>query len=371
MEYDPFRPRYRTDAGEQRPAAPGTQPFWVAAAEGTGRQTVSWEVDDGEWAVVVMNADGSRAVSADVEVGISSGWLLPIGAGLVAGGLLVTGVAVALLVFGARDGGRPGTVVGAEDTRTGGEAVVAPPAVPAGPYPLRLEGELDRDGHVSRWLWLVKWFLAIPHLVALAVLWPAMAVTTFVAGVAILFTGRYPRSLFELNVGVLRWTWRVTFYALTLGTDRYPPFTLRPDPTYPATLEVAYPDALSRPLVLVKWWLLALPHYLVITVFGGGVTWWTWSRLGADEGGGVFAGGLVGLLVLIAAVVLLFTGRYPRQVFDFVMGMQRWTYRVFAYAGLMTDAYPPFRLDTGGTEPTAGPPAVPPAPDRDPDLATT
>jgi hypothetical protein len=235
---------------------------------------------------------------------------------------------------------------------------------------VRLEGVLEHDGRVSRWLWLVKWFLAIPHVAALAVLWPAMAVLTVVAGVAILFTGRYPRGLFDFNVGVLRWTWRVTFYALTLGTDRYPPFTLRADPTYPATLDVAYPGALSRPLVLVKWWLLALPHHLVISVFGGGVTWWTWSRLGADDGGELFAGGLVGLLVLIAAVVLLFTGRYPRQVFDFVMGMQRWTYRVFAYAGLMTDAYPPFRLDTGGSEPTAGPPAVPPAPDRDPDLAT-
>jgi hypothetical protein len=219
-------------------------------------------------------------------------------------------------------------------------------------------------------LWLVKWLLAVPHLVVLALLWPAMAVLTFVAGVAILLTGRYPRGLFDFNVGVLRWTWRVSFYALTLGTDRYPPFTLRPDPTYPAELDVAYPPALSRPLVLVKWWLLALPHYLIISIFGGGVTWWTWARLAADDGSGMpFAGGLVGLLVLVAAVLLLFTGRYPRQVFDFVVGMQRWTYRVFAYAGLMTDEYPPFRLDAGGSEPTARRPDGPPAPDRDPDLA--
>jgi hypothetical protein len=221
------------------------------------------------------------------------------------------------------------------------------------PYPLRLEGELDE--HISRWLWLVKWIMLIPHFVVLVFLWIALVVLTVVAFFAILFTGRYPRAIFNFNVGVLRWSWRVGFYSYSaLGTDRYPPFTLAEVPDYPARLDVEYPQQLSRGLVLVKWWLLALPHYLIVGVFAGGA-WAGWNE--ANDGGGswMYGGGLIGLLVLIAGIVLLFTGRYPKPIFDFVMGMNRWVYRVAAYATLMTDAYPPFRLDMGGTESAPAP----------------
>jgi hypothetical protein len=215
-------------------------------------------------------------------------------------------------------------------------------------YPVRLEGELDPQ--VSRWLWLVKWLLAIPHYVVLAFLWLTLLVLTVIAFFAILFTGRYPRGIFDFNLGVLRWTWRVAFYSYAaLGTDRYPPFTLDDVPDYPARLDVPYPQSLSRGLVLVKWWLLAFPHYLVVGLFLG---WGSYAASQIDNGpwNVAFELGLIGLLVLFAGVALLFTTRYPRGIFDFVLGLDRWVARVGAYVLLMRDEYPPFRLDQGGSD---------------------
>jgi hypothetical protein len=219
-----------------------------------------------------------------------------------------------------------------------------------GGYPVRLDGRLDAPLH--RALWLVKWFLAIPHLVVLVFLWIAFVPLTIVAGFSIVLSGRYPRSIFDFNVGVMRWTWRVTVYAFTLMTDRYPPFRLGPDARYPADLAIDYPARLSRSLVLVKWWLLALPHLLIIAVL---------------TGGGGSGGGLGFLLALIAAVVLAFTGTYPQGIFELVTGMERWRYRVLAYVALMTDEYPPFRLDMGGADPGS----VPPTPSEPPDRGRT
>ena len=221
------------------------------------------------------------------------------------------------------------------------------------PYPVRIEGELESD--LSRWLWVVKWLLAIPHYIVLAFLWLTLLVLSVVAFFAIIVTGRYPRGIFDFNVGVLRWTWRVAFYSYgALGTDRYPPFTLDDAPDYPARLHVAYPESLSRGLVLVKWWLLAIPHYIVIGLFLGGGSYaaarandWVWSF--------GFQTGLIGLLVVFAGIALVFLGSYPRGIFDLVLGLDRWVARVGAYVLLMRDEYPPFRLDQGGVEESPAP----------------
>jgi Domain of unknown function (DUF4389) len=235
-------------------------------------------------------------------------------------------------------------------------------------YPVHVDAQLDPG--LSRWLWLVKWALAIPHYVVLSFLWLAFVVMSVVAFFAILFTGKYPRSIFEFNVGVLRWTWRVTYYAYgALGTDRYPPFTLHEVADFPAHLEVDYPEHLSRGLVLVKWWLLAIPHYIVVGLLIGGAGYAV--QEGVDQPAATAGAGLIGLLVLIAGVVLLFTGRYPQPLFDLILGLNRWVLRVAGYASLMTDQYPPFALDQGGHEAGPGrasavvidpPPAPQPAP---------
>src|SRR5215210_4452342 len=222
---------------------------------------------------------------------------------------------------------------------------------PRNVFPLRLTGELDPD--VGRWQWLFKWLLALPHFVVLFFLWIGFVLWTIVAGIAILFKGRYPRGIFDFNVGVLRWSWRVGFYSYSaLGTDKYPPFSLREEPAYPARLEVDYPERLSRGRVLVKWWLLAIPHYLIVAIFTG-AAWSAWSQ---DGNGLLYAlgGGLIGLLVLFAGLTLLFTSRYPRPLYDLVLGLNRWVFRVVVYAALMTDTYPPFRLDLGANEPPTG-----------------
>lgn len=213
-------------------------------------------------------------------------------------------------------------------------------------YPVHVDARLDAG--VSRGLWLVKWLLALPHYIVLAFLWIAFVVLSVVAFFAILVTGRYPRSIFEFNVGVLRWHWRVAYYAYgALGTDRYPPFTLHDVPDYPAHLEVEHPAHLSRGLVLVKWWLLAIPHYLVVGLLVGGAGYYAGT---ADDRSGLWGLGLIPLLVLVAGVIVLFTGRYPQPLFDLVLGLNRWVLRVAGYAALMTDTYPPFRLDQGGQE---------------------
>jgi hypothetical protein len=336
--FGPFEFDSTVVTGDRAPTAPTTESFWAASATDAKTTTLRWPSEGGDWTIVVMNADGSAGVNAAVTAGAKTGVLLPIGLGLLAAAVLFGGIATLLMFFALRD-------------QASAEAVVATGAIEPEPdlvvYPVRLDGELDPE--VSRWQWLVKWLLVIPHVVVLAFLWLAVTFLTVWAGFAILFTGRYPRSIFDFNVGVMRWTWRVGVYTVNaFGTDRYPPFSLRPDPSYPADLEIPYPEHLSRGLVLVKWWLLAIPHYLVVAIFAGG-----WGIGGLGDWRMAGGGGLIALLALIAVVALAVRGRYPRSIFDFVMGLNRWCFRVLAYVALLRDEYPPFRLDMGGHEPVA------------------
>ncbi|WP_068189840.1 DUF4389 domain-containing protein [Mycobacterium sp. UM_CSW] len=188
-----------------------------------------------------------------------------------------------------------------------------------------MRGDLESP---SRWLWLVKWcVLAVPHYPILILLYLVYPLLTIVAGVAILFTGRYPRPIFDFNVGVLRWSWRVMNYRFPMNsTDKYPPFTLAPRPDYPGDLVVDYPERLANGAVLVKWWLLGLPQIVLC---------WAMEPL-------------LQVLCVINAAWLLCVGSINPGMFDLLMGIVRWRYRVAAYVSLMRDEYPPFRLDLGG-----------------------
>lgn len=193
------------------------------------------------------------------------------------------------------------------------------------PQPL-LQYDVAYPQHLSRLLIFVKWLLAIPHLIVLSFLWLAVAIVTFIAWFAILITGRYPRGMWEFVMKTLRWNARVSAY-LFLQRDEYPPFG---DGDYPVLYQMDYPERLSRGLIFIKW-LLVIPHLIILYILNI----------------------IAELVVLIAWFAILFTGRFPRAMFDFITGELRWANRVSVYYLLLTDAYPPFTIDhvaspTGG-----------------------
>jgi hypothetical protein len=170
---------------------------------------------------------------------------------------------------------------------------------------------------LSRGLIFVKWLLAIPHYVVLYLYGVAVGVITFVAWFAILFTGRYPRAMFEFTEGYLRWNANVFGYVYLLR-DEYPPFSDR-DGVYPVRFAIEYPNRLSRWKIFLKW-LFVIPHVVVL--------FFLWVAAAA--------------CTVIAWFAILFTGRYPRGLFGFVVGVYRWSARVNTYLYLLTDHYPPF-----------------------------
>lgn len=341
--------------GSRSPSAPTEQDIWVASAVGAGTQELTFDLQEGQWTMVVMNDDATRPVWVDLQAGARTELL-----GLVNPGLLIAGAigllaGIPLLLFGATGLGRDIDQERPHQNKFAEAPAINPAFNDLPVYPLSFAGHLD--SRLSRGLWLVKWLLAIPHYLVLALLWFALLFTTIAAGITILFTGRYPRSLFCFSVGVLRWNWRVGFYAyLALGTDQYPPFTLAPV-DYPADLAVDYPAHLSRGLVLVKWWLLAIPHLIIVGVMIGSFGVLGFVAFRNNTGGGL---SLLGVLLLIAAVALLFTGHYLPGIFALVLGINRWVYRVWTYTLLLRDEYPPFRLDQGPVDPPPRPEPIRP-----------
>src|SRR3954464_3557185 len=183
------------------------------------------------------------------------------------------------------------------------------------PYPVRVDASPEPSA--SRALWLVKWLLLIPHYIVLFFLWICFFLVSVLAFFAILITGRYPRPLFDFNVGVLRWTWRVNFYGYgALGTDRYPPFTIQAAPDYPARLEIDYPEEQLTGRSLLAAWVAGIPQYVIAGILGGGagIAWAAEHSLYT---------GLIGILVLVAALMLVVDGEYPRSLFAYVIGLNR------------------------------------------------
>ncbi len=184
-------------------------------------------------------------------------------------------------------------------------------------YPVHLEIDYPEGG--NRWMILVRWLLAVPHLAIVNVLGSLANVITFIAFFAILFTRRYPEGLFKLAVGIQRWTQNTWVYVLF--HDRYPPFSFDGGQYPPVRYSVERREEYSRWMPLVKW-LLAAPHYIILFFLFIGAAFvylWTW-------------------------IVVLVTGRYPQGPFNFLVGVARWSARVTAYVGLMVDEYPPFSM---------------------------
>jgi hypothetical protein len=197
----------------------------------------------------------------------------------------------------------------------------APPTTvsPAGDYPVHLD--IERQEEYSRFMPLIKWLLAIPHYIALLVLGIGALFVVLISWFAVLFTGRYPRGMFDFIVGVHRWALRVIAYT-DLLVDPYPPFTLDDDPNYPVHFDIDYPEHVERWRPLITW-LLVIPYFIVAYLI---------YYLGR-------------IMVLFGFFTILFTTRFPEGMFNIVKISLRWMARASAYQYWMVTRYPPFEWD--------------------------
>lgn len=184
--------------------------------------------------------------------------------------------------------------------------------------------EFDAPERVANWRPLVHWLLAIPHFIILYVLNLAMEVVWLISFFTVLFTKQIPEGLFNFQVFVLRYQHRVNTYAAFMR-EPYPSFDFtveRRDPGGdPLHLSIERPTEVNRWLPLIKW-LLAIPHYIVLAIYGIGA---------------IFA-------VIGAFFVVLFTGKYPMGIRDYLVKVGRYSVRVQAYIMFLRDEYPSFSL---------------------------
>jgi hypothetical protein len=192
----------------------------------------------------------------------------------------------------------------------------------ASAYPVQLD--LESPLEVARWRPLVHWLLAIPHIIVVQVLGSVQSVLIVIAWFAILFTGSIPKGLFDFMAMILRYQWRTSSYVFFMR-ESYPPFAFdaqNMDPgDDPARVSVEYPERLSRGLIFIKW-LLVIPNVIALLFVGIGAFF-------------------VGIASFFA---VLFTGRWPAAMRNYLVGTSRWSTRASAYFYLMTDVYPPFSL---------------------------
>jgi hypothetical protein len=183
---------------------------------------------------------------------------------------------------------------------------------------------LEAPTEVARWRPLVHWLLVVPHLLISSALQMLRSVLQFLSLFTILFTKKIPPAFFDLIVMSMRYQWRASSYMLFMRED-YPPFefeaSAEDDGSDPATFSVEYPEELNRFLPLVKF-LFSIPHFVVLAIYALGAIF-AWL-------GSFFA--------------VLFTGRYPEGIRNYLVGVSRYGNRVFAYFGFLRDEYPPFSL---------------------------
>ncbi|HEY42102.1 MAG TPA: DUF4389 domain-containing protein [Dehalococcoidia bacterium] len=193
-------------------------------------------------------------------------------------------------------------------------------------YPVTLT--VDHPDKLSRGVLLLKVFLGwlyvgIPHGFVLWLYQIAVSIVMFIVFWAILFAGKFPKGMFDFVVGYTRWNFNVSAY-MGLLTDDYPPFSGEENASYPVILSVDHPDKLSRGVLLLKvflgWLYVGIPHGFMLTLYAIAVA----------------------VVMFIAFWAILFAGKFPRGMFDFVVGFRRWLLNVQAYMCFLTDEYPPF-----------------------------